>query len=222
MCGVVIGDQVQRLALGSLPINLAQKLQLLERRVPPLALANDLAVKSVKRGEQGGRAVALVVVCHGCRVSGLHRQTGLSAVESLYLALLVAAQHQRVFGWGPIQADDIFALLNEQGVARHLTLLGPMRLQSVRFPNALDRGVAHRGHQCQRARAPLRRGFRFGLRRQTHDRERISLGLAPAARQVLLDALQSACGIACAPATHLHPTHAEHLANVVIIEPICG
>ena len=43
----------------------------------------------VERGEQGGRAVALVVVGHGPAFSGLQRQAGLGAVERLDLALLV-------------------------------------------------------------------------------------------------------------------------------------
>ena len=96
-----------------------------------------------------------------------------SSLERLYLALLIAAQQQRVFRWEHIQIDDIFELLNESGIARHLKLIGPVRIQSVRFPNTLNRRVAHTDHCCERVHAPLCQGFRFGLRCQTHDFERI-------------------------------------------------
>jgi len=49
MSGVVVGDQVQCLAFRSQAIDLAQKLQPLGVRVPPLALSDDLAVKDVER-----------------------------------------------------------------------------------------------------------------------------------------------------------------------------
>jgi len=41
--GIVVGDQVQRLALGRLAVDLAQELQPLSVCVPLLALADDLA-----------------------------------------------------------------------------------------------------------------------------------------------------------------------------------
>ena len=67
--GVVVGDEVQRLALGRLAIDLAQELEPLDMRVALSALADDLAVKNVERGEQRGRAVALVVVRCAARVT---------------------------------------------------------------------------------------------------------------------------------------------------------
>jgi hypothetical protein len=55
--------------------------------------------------------------------------------------LLVATQHQRVLGRGQPKADDVFQLLGEPGIARHLEALDPMRLQTACRPDALDRGV---------------------------------------------------------------------------------
>jgi hypothetical protein len=59
------------------------------------AAANDLAVEHVEGGEQGGRAVALIVVGHGPQAPGLLRQARLGAVELLDLRFLVDAQHHR-------------------------------------------------------------------------------------------------------------------------------
>ena len=64
--GVVVGDQVQRFVLGRLAIDLAQELQPLGVTMALLALSDDLTVQHVERGEQRGRAVALVVV-NGCQ-----------------------------------------------------------------------------------------------------------------------------------------------------------
>ncbi len=50
------------------------------------AAADHGAVEDVEGGEQGGGAVALVVVGHGAAFAGLHRQAGLGAVERLDLA----------------------------------------------------------------------------------------------------------------------------------------
>ncbi len=49
------------------------------------AMPNDSAVENVERGEQGGRAVALVVMGHGPAFAWLQREPGRSAVESLDL-----------------------------------------------------------------------------------------------------------------------------------------
>src|SRR6266478_8377682 len=60
---------MQGLALGRLAIDLAQELQPLTVSVALLALADDLAIEHVERGEQRGRAFALVVVRHGGRTA---------------------------------------------------------------------------------------------------------------------------------------------------------
>ena len=54
---VVVGNQVQRLVLRCLPINLTQEPQPLGMRVPLLALPDDRAIQDVERGKQGGGAV---------------------------------------------------------------------------------------------------------------------------------------------------------------------
>ncbi len=86
--------------------------------MPLLALGDDLAIQYIERGEQRGRAVAFVVMGHGSRASLLQRQTGLSTVQCLHLALLIAAEHQGMLGGREIQADDVFELFNELRTTR--------------------------------------------------------------------------------------------------------
>src|ERR1700704_6706339 len=53
------------------------------------AAPDDLAVEHIEGGEQGGGAVALIVMCHRAGTASLQRQAGLGAVERLDLALLI-------------------------------------------------------------------------------------------------------------------------------------
>ena len=60
--GVVVQDQVDLQILGHLPVDGLEELQPFLMPVPRQALADDHAGQHVERGEQGGGAVALVVV----------------------------------------------------------------------------------------------------------------------------------------------------------------
>ena len=81
------------------------------------AAADHRAVEHVERGEQRGRAVALVVVGHRAGAPLLHRQPRLGAVERLDLALLVDRQHDRMGRRIDIEADDVRELGGEPRVA---------------------------------------------------------------------------------------------------------
>jgi hypothetical protein len=105
-----------------------------------LALADDLGIEHVERGEQRGRAIALVVVRHGGRTALLERQSRLRAIGRLHLALLVASQHQRVLGRRHVQAHDVFELLDKQRIARDLEAVNEMRLQAIGAPVPRDAG----------------------------------------------------------------------------------
>ena len=60
--------------------------------------AHHRAVEHVERGEQGRRAVSLVVMGHGPGVALLQRQPRLGAIERLNLALFVDGQNDSVRG----------------------------------------------------------------------------------------------------------------------------
>jgi len=76
---------MQGLVLGCLSVELAQEPQPLG--VALLALADDLPVEHVQRGEQRGRAVALEVMRLRDRAPLFQRQAWLSAVRCLHMAL---------------------------------------------------------------------------------------------------------------------------------------
>src|ERR1035438_7147947 len=110
--------------------------------MPLLAQTDHFSIQSIERCEQRGRAVALVIVGHGASPAALQRQTRLRAVESLNLALLVAAQHQSMLGWIEVKADDGFQLFGEVRIGRHFKRLHQMRLEPVVVPDAPHRGLA--------------------------------------------------------------------------------
>ena len=59
------------------------------------AAADDLAFEDIEGGEQGGGAMAFVVMGHGGAAPFFHRQSGLGTIEGLDLAFLVKAAARR-------------------------------------------------------------------------------------------------------------------------------
>ena len=133
------------------------------------AAPDDLALQDVEGGEQGGGAVALVVVGHGGAASLLHRQAGLGAIEGLDLALLVEAEHDGVGRRIDIETDDFLELLGEFGIVGELERAHPMRLQPVPLPDAPHRGRADPYRLGHRRRGPMGRLMRRRLVGQGHD-----------------------------------------------------
>src|SRR5215471_18984804 len=95
---VVVQDQMHLQILGELALKSGQELQELLVAMPKVDLADHGAVEQVERGEEGGSAVALVVMGHGPAAALLKRQPRLSPVQRLDLALLIDAEHDRVLG----------------------------------------------------------------------------------------------------------------------------
>ena len=133
--------------------------------VPRQALPDDHAGEYVERGEQGGGAVALVVMGHGAGTSLLHGQARLGAVEGLDLGLLVDAQHDGLIRWVQVEADDVDQLLLEVRVVRELEGLDQMGFQAPSRPHPLHSGGAHALGLGHRAAAPvgLARGVVCGV-----------------------------------------------------------
>ena len=75
--------------------------------VPWLARVEDLARGDLQRGEQGGGAVALVVIGLPLDLAGAHRQDRLGAIQRLDLALLVHADHDRGPGRVEVEPDHV-------------------------------------------------------------------------------------------------------------------
>jgi hypothetical protein len=108
----------------------------------PVALhtaADDLAFEDVEGGEQGGGAVALVIMGHRGAAPLLHRQARLGAVERLDLAFLVDAEDHGMGRWIDIKANDILELVGESGVVGDLERAHPMWLKPLSHPDAPHR-----------------------------------------------------------------------------------
>jgi hypothetical protein len=86
------------------------------------ALGNDRAVEDVEGGEQGGCAVALVVVGYPFDVAEPHGKHGLDALESLDLALFIDAKHHGLVRRVEVEADHVAQLLDKEGIGRELVI----------------------------------------------------------------------------------------------------
>ena len=96
VCGVTVEDDLHRLVAGNAGIDGVQKAdEVLLPMLLHLAADKD-AIENVLRSEQGGRAVALVMMGHRAMPVFLHRQALLVPIQRLYLALLVKRQHDGV------------------------------------------------------------------------------------------------------------------------------
>ena len=208
---------MQRLVLGRLAVDLLEELEPFGVGVALLALADDLAIEDIQRRKQRGRAMALVVVRHRLRPAFLERQSGLGAIERLHLALLIATQYQGMFGRGQVQPHDVFELLDELRVARDLEAAHQVGLQAVGLPVPHDGAGAHPQHRPHLAGAPVRGRFGHGLRGQLHQPGHLHFHRRRAARQVALDPLKPALGVALAPARHLHAPDAKLFGNVFVL-----
>jgi hypothetical protein len=93
-----------------------------------MAFADYLAFQGLQSSEQGGRAVALVIVGHRAASPFLDRQPRLGAIQRLNLALFVYAQDNRLLRGIQVQAHHIGHLFQELRIARELKSLCAMWL----------------------------------------------------------------------------------------------
>ncbi len=202
---IVVSDQMQLLVLGRVAIDLAQEAQPLLVTMSRLALANDTPIERVHRGKQRRHTMTLVVVGHRLSATSLQWQTRLRPIQRLDLGLLVATEDQGVLRGIEIQPDDVFQLLREALVVRHLEARDPMRLEAVRLPDAPHARFTDASHCCHAARTPVRRVIWTLLRRQCHDALDLARGdlrLAPGSRLIPLDPCHAISYKASAPACY--------------------
>ena len=141
MGGVIVDDEMERQIGRGFGIKMLEEGQPLVVRVARRGLTEDLAVEIGECGKQRDGAVARVVVGLGADVANAARQPGLGALQRLALALLFAAQHQRLVRWIEIEADHIPELGLERRVVRQLEGAHQMRLDLVGAPQPLHRGL---------------------------------------------------------------------------------
>jgi hypothetical protein len=130
------------------------------------ALANNLALKDIERREQGGDAMALVIMGHGTGAPLLHWQTRLGAIKRLDLALLIDRQDNGVIGRIDVEPDDLVQFGGKPRIIGQLELAYPVRLEAMGTPYPLHRADANSGRLRHRRTAPV-----AGRRRRASQRK---------------------------------------------------
>ena len=124
--------------------------------MPSAAAAGHVTGGDIEGGEQGRRAMTLVVMAAPLGLADRERQERLGAIERLHLAFLVDAQNQGVIGRAHVEPDDIAHLVDDQWIGGQLEGLGAVRLQAERPPDALNTRGRDTSLTCHRPRAPMR------------------------------------------------------------------
>jgi len=142
--GIVVEDDVDHLAGRHFTLDGVQETQEFLVAVLLHTATDDRAVENVERGEQGGCAVAFVVMRECPATARLDRQAWLGAIKRLDLRFLVDRQHQTVRWRIDIKTDDVMELLGEGRIIGALECLNTMRLQIMLRPDPLHRAMGER------------------------------------------------------------------------------
>ena len=216
---VIVDDGVDQLAGGDRALDGVEEADELLMGVLLHAATEHRAVEHVEGGEQGGRAVALVIVRHGPALAGFERQARLGAVEGLYLGFFVDRQHDGVGRRVHVEADDVLDLLGEGGVVGALEGSQSMRLQPVRLPDALDRPQreAHgSGHGASGPMGRLSRRLGAGQRQHLGDGRQRHGSRARRPGLVVQEPVHAFLGVAPLPAPDRRAAHSgatRHFEN---------
>jgi hypothetical protein len=158
--GIVVDDGLHQLAGRDRCLDGVEEADELLMAVALHAAADDAAVQHIECREQGGDAVADIVVRHGAAAPALERQARLGPVERLDLALFINRQHQGVRRRIDVEADDVSPLLGEVRVGGQLELPHPVRLQAMAAPDARDYPEFRVCVGRSKSRPPRRRKYR--------------------------------------------------------------
>src|ERR1700678_2888528 len=167
-----------------------------------------------------GGAVPNVVMCHCASAPFFQRQARLGAIERLHLALLVTAEHQRVFGSIQIEANDILQLLGKAWVIGNLESADQVRLEPMSLPDASHGATAYVQHARQRTLTPVR-GRRWlpaqgALHNETIHFRAIDR-LSPAPGGIMLKACAPSLPKADAPPRRLLPGNPKGSRDLLIV-----
>ena len=225
MRGVIVGDQMQGLALGDLPINYTEEPQPFLVPMAWQAGGDDGALGDIQGGKERGGAMALIIRRHRAAATGLERQAGLCAVQGLDLAFLIHTQDDGMLGRVQIQAHHIRQFLLELRVPTELKGPDSMGLQAMGGPDALyKRGVRVQvpGQGAGRPVGGAGRG-RLGRRLQNARGQRLARVRRTSSPGRILGETDQALGGKALPAeAHGLPTRAQGGGNVLIVVALGG
>jgi hypothetical protein len=130
----------------------------------------DLAGGHVQGGEQGGDAMAQVVMGAPFGQSGHHRQHRRGPVQGLDLGFLVHTQHQRLLRRIQIQPDDVADLVDEVRVGADLEGVDQVRFEPKRLPDPAHRRLRQPRFFGHRRPRPVGSVGRLAFQRGHHHR----------------------------------------------------
>ena len=152
--GVVVADDVNIKLGGHLSVDLAQEGQPLLMAMTPGGVGKHFAREIVEGGKQSDRPVAVVIVSLGTNMTLAQRQTGLTALKGLALALLIAAEQEGTIRRIEIEANHIPKLLFKGQILGKFEALESMGSDSVSRPQTLNARFAQAGFPRHRPHAP--------------------------------------------------------------------
>lgn len=156
------------------------RIRAIQATVKLLAVGNDLTVQRIEGGEQGSRAMPLVIMRYGGCAGLLQRQSWLSATKGLDLDLLIETQHLGMLWRGHVQTHDIFVLLDKFWLVRHRAPLHLVWPETESAPTVGTTRLTHTvrtGHAARASMAGLGRLALCGQLLQTR-----TVNFAPAHR----------------------------------------
>ena len=102
------------------------------------SMSKDLAREIVEGGKQGDRSMTVVIVSLGADMTLAQGQTGLTALEDLTLALLIATQQESAIRRIEIETNHIPELLFKSQVLGKFEALESMGSNCVSRPQTLN------------------------------------------------------------------------------------
>jgi hypothetical protein len=149
------------------------------------------------------------------------RQARLDADQFLHLAFFIATQYERMLWWIQEHVYNLPEPFEKSWMTRYIDRLEGVRLGPLFLLYRRDcrgAGTNRFGHAL---RALARWIFRQFLRRQFDDVPMIYNRRTTATRQIFLDGLQAALGMALTPAVYLHATNVQLRSNLLILQTCC-
>ena len=154
MGGVFSQNDVDELAQRNFAVDLLEKLQPLAVGVFLGGVSDDFARQVIQRGKESDGAVAIVIMGLSADMSFAQRQTRLTALQRLDLALLVTTEHHCLLWRIELKTDDIPKFGLKIRIAGKLKDTGQVWLDFVLTPDSLHGRLGDTKLASHRAASP--------------------------------------------------------------------
>ncbi len=219
MRGVIVSDQMHRLALGDLAINQTQEAQPFLMPMARQARGDDRALRDMQGGKEGGGAMPLVIVRHRAAAPRLQGQARLRAIQGLDLAFFIHAEDHGMFRGVQIQAHHVLQFVLKVRIPAELKSPHAVGLQAMGGPDPLHERRIRAQVPGQGTGRPVGGGRRGRLGRRLQNAR--SEGLArlrgtPSAGRILGEPGEAVGDDAVPPEAHHLPTRVQGRGNMLV------